>query len=318
MNTALIALWGVWRSFNALETDNEEDRIRVLRYWACFGCFLFYDGYVDAYLWWLPGHDLAKHGLAVATFLLPPKFQATDYIFSYAVLPLAYFASVGARRSVFLVIGVVWDFFTHHERRRASLREKMAGLASIDEVEVEMASEPEHEPEPKAEPEPEAAPDATLVPEDARRSSEASSSTSSEASDDATAAVEEFARSERQRDSPRPSPPAADEAAPTAAAPTADEATTAEAPTAQATEETETETALPAPAPRASQKAKVASASDRFSRAPRADAPKRAVWGATKKKPNRVAEARAAAARPRTRLQAKAERDRKASDVDPA
>ena len=89
MYTAVICLWGVWRSFNALKAKSEADKVRCLRYWVVYGCFAFYDAYVDWLVTWVPGHALAKHGAALAAFLLPPSAGVTDYVFSYAVLPLS-------------------------------------------------------------------------------------------------------------------------------------------------------------------------------------------------------------------------------------
>ena len=103
MYSTVICLWGVWRSFNALKEGSEAEKIRCLRYWVVYGCFAFYDDYVDWVLTWVPGHALAKHALAVAAFLLPPSAGVTDYVFSYAVLPLAYVTHVGAQQSLFLV-----------------------------------------------------------------------------------------------------------------------------------------------------------------------------------------------------------------------
>ena len=122
MYTAVITLWGVWRSFNALKAKSEADKVRCLRYWVVYGCFAFYDAYVDWLVTWVPGHALAKHGAALAAFLLPPSAGVTDYVFSYAVLPLAYLARLGAERGLFLVLAFGHDVVTHHERRRSERR----------------------------------------------------------------------------------------------------------------------------------------------------------------------------------------------------
>mmetsp|Transcript_850 Transcript_850/g.2874 ORF Transcript_850/g.2874 Transcript_850/m.2874 type:complete len:137 (+) Transcript_850:14-424(+) len=116
MMAALVAAWGLWRTYQAVGGGDEKP---MLKFWAVYACYVTYDSYGDWVVRWLPFARLVKLVSVGALFLSPRTLRATDVVFDH-LLPLA---SLLSTKACVGLLYVLTNVFHKRKTQQATTKE---------------------------------------------------------------------------------------------------------------------------------------------------------------------------------------------------